>query len=653
MAARDSGASATEPPPKAKTSARPDLEPLLRNLPRAPGVYLFRDKQGRVLYIGKAAVLRSRVRSYFRTGGDGRAAIPLIVRQVADLETIVTSNEKEALILEDTLIKEHRPRYNVRLRDDKSYIWLRLRMDHPAPWLERVRRPKPDGNPTFGPFPNGLAARETAKVLHDVFPLRTCSNNKFSHRSRPCLDHQIGKCPAPCTGEISPEAYREIAEGARRFLAGERRELLRHLRAEMERASGELRFEDAAMLRDRLRSLEHTSESQVADRGGAASADYWGWSGQGGQVSIVVLRTVEGKLVDREAFPPRQAGPEASVDQWLMQFYIDQREIPERICLPAVGEGEREPDLDLLAQVLSERRGKKVRLLRPQRGEGRRLLELAARNAEARFAAGTGRDPEQEAEELARLLKLPRPPQILECYDVSVHQGAEPVGVGICFERGIENPDRRRRYRLESGEGLGDVQWMQQMLERRLRRGIREQDFPDLIVLDGGRSQLDAVLHVYARLEVEWAQAPVIALAKARTQFDARGQAIGPGERLILPGRLNPVLLRTGSPAFRLVVSLRDATHRAAVGYHRQRGRSSLLAGLERVPGLGPARRRALQDAYPNLAMAAQASADDVRRATGMPAAVVREVQATLRRLHAGQAFGTLNEDTHTGGKPT
>ena len=631
MAARPAGSSST----------RPDLEGRLRTLPKSPGVYLFRDVRGRVLYVGKAVDLRSRVRSYFRQGGDGRPSVPLIVRQVADIETVVTTSETEALILEDTLIKEHRPRYNVRLRDDKSYVFLRLRMDHPYPWLERVRRPKADGSPLFGPFPNGLAARETSRVLHAVFPLRTCSNNKFAHRQRPCLDHQIGKCPAPCTGLISQEAYRTLAEGAKRFLGGERRDLIRRLQEEMERAADDMRFEDAAVLRDRIHSLEHTQERQDMVRVGRESADFWGLAERGERATLVVLRTVDGNLIDTESFPGLRTGSDDdALAQLVMQFYDAAHEIPASVYLPRLPSA-----VTALSDALAARRGKAVRVVTASRGEPRRLLALALRNAEARLQCGEPPDADRQAEALERLLHLPRAPHLVECYDVSVHQGSEPVGVGVVFERGEDVPERRRRYRLTPGEGQGDVQWLQEMLARRLQRGIREGDLPDLIVLDGGRAQLDAVLAVYRDLEVETVQVPLVALAKARSVWEGDETRSDSAERVFLPGRKNPVVLKPGSPAFRLLVALRDATHRAAVGYHRVRGRSALIAGLSQVPGLGPVRRRALVEAYGDLQVVPDLPPDEVARAAGIPAGVARTLQAVLRKLRQEPGSDTLEEE--------
>jgi len=601
----------------------------IAQLPQAAGVYLFRDRRGKVLYVGKAKRLRTRVRNYFRDGGDGRASVPLLRRHIDRVETVVTDSEREALLLEDTLVKEHQPRYNVRLRDDKSHLFLRLRMDHAFPYLEHVRRPRADGNPTFGPYPNAGAARETSRVLHKVFPLRTCSNNKFSHRSRPCLDHQIGKCPAPCVGKISPDGYAVLVEGARKFLAGERKAVIAQLKSAMVRASEELRFEDAAAFRDRIRDLEETQERSTVVQYGRDSADTWALAEADNHGVVVVLRSVGGHLVHTDRFPtPALIDPENTWNQVLLQYYQQNRWIPARIYVPR----EARIAADVVS-ILCERRGKRLKLTTPQRGDGRKLLRLAAENAEV--AARTQSLPGDDAlaAEVARVLKLPRPPLMLECFDVSVHQGDEPVGVRVVFERGQECKALRRQYRLTPGEGRGDVQWMQEMLRRRLDRGIREFDLPDLIVLDGGKTQLNAITKVYQELEIEWSRVPLVALAKARRHYTG-DQADDTGERVYLPGRKNPIHLRPASPVFRLIVALRDATHRAAVGYHRKRGRSALLAGIEQVPGLGPARRRKLQVAFPELSTVPAYPPEEVARKAKIPLPVARALQHYLNSLH-------------------
>lgn len=623
------------------SSLRPDLEPRLRCLPTTAGVYLFRDRRGRVLYVGKAKNLRSRVRSYFRVGGDGRATVSSLVRQVQEIETIVATNETEALLLEDALIKDHKPRYNIRLRDDKSFPFLRVRRDDPFPTIELVRRPKPDGNSLFGPYADSAAARETARVAQQVFALRTCSNAKFAHRSRPCLDHQIGRCPAPCVGRIDEAGYAALVDAAERFLAGDREGVLADLESRMQAAAEALDFEQAALLRDRIAALKATAASPLMVRPGAATRDTWAVAAQADGAVVLVLHSVAGTVVDRDVFPGVAVGDSETLEQAVLQYYRGERPIPERIDLPPLG-----ANLAALAAILSERRGKAVTVADAARGDGRRLLRIAAENAVAALGDRAAEPFETRAAALERALKLPRTPVVIECYDVSVHQGSEPVGVGVCFDRGSDDPERRRRYRLTPGEGRGDVQWLQEMLERRLRRGIEAGDLPDLIVIDGGIAQLNAALHVARALEVEWQRVPIVALAKARSSYNADDVADTGAERVYLPGRRNPVVLKPGTPQFRLLVSLRDATHRAAVGYHRSRGRSRMLAGIEQIPGLGPKRRRRLLDAFSSLEAVAFAAPEHVAKEVGIPHALAVQLVATIRRLQQGEGWDTLNEET-------
>lgn len=631
--------STTKAQPKEHVAAellRLDLEQVLANIPNTTGVYIFKDKRGRVIYVGKAANLRQRVRSYFRQSGDERHFIERLRQTVASIETTLSGSERDALVLEDALIKQHQPQFNVKLRDDKSFLFLRLRRDDPFPYVEIVRRPTQDTNPTFGPFPSAKAARRTANILHKVFPLRTCSNIKFSHRTRPCLDHQIGRCPAPCVGLISGEAYGAIVDGAEKFLSGDRKNAHDLLKKQMDQAAEELRFEDAARFRDQLAALEATSEEPLVYQFGSDSSDFWGHysnnvlMGEGDTTpmsfaAVTVLRATAGRVIHSDIFTGVRIESADDLASVLLQYYSDSRSIPASIYV-----GLEPANLGDLEAILSERRGKKVKIRQPQRGDAAKLLQLAHQNAT--LAAKTRKTIayEQVAAHLEKTLHLPRPPYDIECFDVSVHQGENPVGVRVAFSLGQENPDARRRYRLEAGPDRGDVQWMLEMLDRRLRRGIEEGSFPDLIVLDGGMAQLQAIHKLCQQLEIEWQRLPVVALAKARPDDGLEHSVNRTLERVYLPGRRNPILLKPGTPSYDLLVSLRDATHNAAIGYHRNRSRNHLLAGLERVAGMGPERRRRLLEAYPDPSAILLETVETVRQATGIPIRVIKALQAEL-----------------------
>lgn len=612
------------------------LENDLGSLPQEPGVYLFRDREGRVLYVGKARNLRQRVRSYFQNSGETRVMIPQLLRKVSRIETIVAPDEYEAILLEETLIKEHRPRYNVRLRDDKSFLFLRMRTDDPFPYLEIIRRPRETQFPTFGPFASAWAARQMVKVLREFFPLRTCSNHKFAHRSRPCLDHSLGMCPAPCVGMITPAAYQVLVQSALDFLRGDREGILKRLRQEMEQASEELRFEDAALLRDRIRALEGSGEAKTVVRFGRDSSDIWGVVEEEDRFAAVVLKVVDGKVVEMDPFPGlRKIETEVPLHQLLLQYYRHQQTLPGTLCLSP--RFRQVPELPYIERHLSDRRGKRVEIRFPERGGERDLLDMAERNAKELLRNSFTEGEAQE--ELARILRLPRIPEVIECYDVSHLQRTRPVGVQITFVRGLEDLSRRRYYKLKElppGEkdGLGDPQWIGEMLKRRLKRGIAEGDLPDLILLDGGKPQLGMAMRIYKELEMEWSRVPVVALAKARNpEEDAPPHPFREEERIYLPGRKNPVILKRGSPSYRLFVRLRDTTHRAVLGFHRRSLRSSILLGLEGIPGMGPRRRQRLHEVYPNLLTILTLPSTTVAKATGIPIRIVEEIKRWMGKV--------------------
>jgi excinuclease ABC subunit C len=593
-------------------------------IPNAPGVYLFRSQEEEVLYVGKASNLRQRIRSYFHDEGEIRPAVHFLLKKSAFIEAIVTPDETEALLLEESLIKEHRPRYNIRLRDDKSYLYLRIRNDHPFPYLEIVRRPKETSFPTFGPYPSSSSLRQMVKTLLKFFPLRTCSNNKFSLRSRPCLDHQIGRCPAPCVGKITPEGYKVLVDSAIRFLKGDREKILQQIQKEMEKASEELRFEDAIVLRDQLKILEELDLRPAVVQFGKGSFDAWGFAEGERYLSAVVFHSVEGKVVYMDPFPRLPVGPREDYEQILLQYYGSYGLLPETILLPP--RLKEILNLQSIASALEKKRGK-VEIRFPQRGPEREVVEMAEENAKKLLSTSSSQDDLRGAEDLARLLSLPRVPEIVECYDISHFQGAEPVGVKIVFVRGFEDVRKRRVYRLSPfSSGIGDPQWMAEMLKRRLQKGVQEKDLPDLIVLDGGKAQLYAVLKVYEEMEIEWNQVPVIALAKPHSSWETNLPPEQKEERIYLPNRKNPVLLRKPRPAYLFLTQIRNASHKAVLGFHRYRLRSRLLLGLEQIPGMGPKRREILKKCFPNLKTILYTPVEEIQKKTRIPRKIVEEV---------------------------
>jgi len=593
--------------------------------PTRPGVYLMRDSAGRVLYVGKAKNLRTRLRSYFSARGDSRAHIRFLLARIASIETLVTDTEKEALILENTLIKEHTPRYNIDLRDDKTYVSLRLDLREEYPALEVVRRMPRDGALYFGPYASAGAVRETLKLIYRIFPLRHYPVATCRRRGRPCLYHQIGQCCAPCYGKITVAAYRKLVDGVTALLTGREEEVLRELRARMQRASEGMRFEEAASLRDQVRAIEQTVERQKVVAADGADRDVIGLHRAGGSVEIAVIFVRSGKVTGRNSFGLQwRAVEEELLSDFLREFYGREVMIPPRILLPFAPE-----DHSALQEWLTERRERKVELLVPQRGEALRLVEMAAQNAQE---AGRERgDRERERHEVLRSiaahLHLGRPPRRIECFDISNVQGRHSVGSMAVLLDGEPAPREYRRFRIRSVEGADDYASLREVLERRLTRGAGSEELPDMLLIDGGKGQLGVAQQLLDELGLA-DTIDLAGIAKSRVRRNVRGKAVERSEeRFFLPGRKNPVVLRGGSPELFLLERLRNEAHRFAITYHRTvRRKATLTSGLEEIPGVGPGRRKALLKHFGSLKRVRSASLEALLAMPGLPADVAQAV---------------------------
>ncbi|MDT8440505.1 MAG: excinuclease ABC subunit UvrC [Desulfuromonadales bacterium] len=599
--------------------------------PTAPGVYLMKDAAGTVLYVGKAKNLRTRLRSYLKAERDSRPQIRFLMERTAAVETIVTDTEKEALILENTLIKQHRPRYNIHLRDDKTFVSLRIDPRETFPGLELVRRVRQDGARYFGPYASASAVRETLKEIYRIFPLRHYPVATCRRRGRPCLFHQIGQCSAPCHGRISPEEYRRLVDGVLALLSGRQDEVLSLLRQRMQQAASELRYEEAARLRDQFRAIEETVEGQKSVRHGGRDRDVIGLHRAGGEVEVALLFFRQGTLSGRRAYNLDWLQDEDQLlEELLVSFYGREVPIPDEILLPRVVEG-----AGALAEWLSERRGRKVRLLAPQRGEARQLLEMARRNAEESWKE-RGSRREACAEILAILrdrLQLRRRPERIECFDISTIQGRATVGSMAVVCNGEPVPTEYRHYRVRTVVGSDDYASLREVLRRRLTRGLADGLLPDLILIDGGKGQLGvltALLDEFGLRE----RIDVAGIAKSRVFANARGRKVERSEeRLFLPGRKNPVVLRQGSAPLFLLERLRDEAHRFAIGYHRKlRGKSQLQSVLSEIAGVGPARQKALLRHFGSLKKLREASLEELLQLPGLPATVAEQVFRFFRQ---------------------
>ncbi|MFQ5514252.1 MAG: excinuclease ABC subunit UvrC [Myxococcota bacterium] len=625
----------------------PDLEERIRSLPMEPGVYLFEDASGHVLYVGKAQSLRARVRSYFQRGGDGRVRMAFLVPRIHDVRVIVTANVKEALLLENELIKKHRPRFNVRLRDDKSYLGLRLdpRLSHPR--FSETRRFRSDGALYFGPYTSSRALRQTLGQLQRIFPLRTCTDSvmkSYRRRGRPCLEHSLGRCSAPCCERISTEAYSELVRGALLVLRGQSGTLLDELRGRMDEAAREERFEEAARLRDRIAAVERTLEGQSMVSSRFVDQDVFGLAREGSDLEVQILHVRGGKLLGGSAHGFRSVRIEdaEALASFLGQLYAGDRDLPRELLLPLAVEG-----VDALAELWRERVGYELRVYVPRRGERRRLVELARRNAALALAERGRRErrSEEVLSELQRLLRLSRWPGRIECYDVSHLQGALPVACRVVFSEGEPDKNGYRRYRLRATPPGDDYGAMRETLARRLAR-LSEDPAPDLILIDGGKGQLSAAAAVVKDLGLEGIALAALAKEREGEGGSRRVQRHGGAkrEKLYRPAVKDPLRLPTDSTALLLLQRIRDESHRFALRYHRElRRKSNLRSILEELPGIGPVKRRALLRGLGSLEAVKGASPNELARLPGIS-------RLDAERIH--RFFKTADEssDPSTGG---
>ena len=572
-------------------TASPALDSKLAHLPDQPGVYLFKDRSGDVLYIGKAARLADRVRSYFLKGADHTPKTALLVSHIADLETMVTRSELEALILESNLVKRHRPRFNVVLRDDKQYPYLRLPVKDRFPRLSIVRRVQKDGALYYGPYTPAGALRETLKVIKKVFPLATCTIDIDGTAERACIEFEIKRCMAPCTGQQTQEDYHRIVRQVRQFLEGHDRELVDDLRSQMDAAAAREDFEEAARLRDRIFKIERTLERQRITQTASIDQDVIGIARHGTSVDLQVLFVRGGLLIGRKDFfwlESADATDEELVRSAVEQFYNKEGQPPRELLIPV-----DIPDADLLAHWLSDKRGETVRVLAPERGTKHQLVLLAEENAAAALADHLRNEEldRQAGEELQRVLRLKTAPKRIEGFDISNTMGNQSVASMVVWEEGRMKKSDYRRFKIASVEGANDFASMHEVVTRRYG-GMEDLALPDLVLIDGGLGQL-----AFARAALQEVGRPelaVVGLAKAKGEKD---------ERVYLPGRKNPIVLRANSPATHLLQRVRDEAHRFAVTFHRKlRGKTLVTSQLDQIIGIGSITRTKLLKQFGSLA---------------------------------------------------
>ena len=618
------------------------LEHTLATTPRKPGCYLMKDRQGEVVYVGKAQDLRARLGQYFQPAtSDTRFFVGLLDRLLGSIEVIVAANAKEALLLENELIKRHQPRFNVKLKDDKNFLNIRIGPEHKFPRLQVVRKRKKDGADYFGPYHSATAIRQTLKVINRHFQLRTCRDSDFARRTRPCLEHQIGRCPAPCVLEVAEADYQRHVDDVRLFLQGRAEALNTRLRGKMMAASEALEFELAARYRDQLEAIERSLTPQKVVLQEALDIDAIGLFREAERVVVQVLRLAGGVLIGSTTYPVKktQLPEDEIVDGFLGAYYDGSRAIPDLVLVPIeIAEAE------VWAEILGETRGKKVEVRAPQRGDKLRLVELANENAKAAFLQSK-KSEDDAAEVLERLrdkLHLDKLPRRIECYDISNIQGTNPVGSMVVALDGQIAKHEYRHYKVKLGDTPNDFVMMLEVLSRRFRQVKEGGTPPDLIVVDGGKGQLAMAEEALRAIGVEGIE--LASLAKSRV-LDEKGQ-VARGkvkarpssddvdrspERVFRPGQKNPIILKQNSNELFLLERLRDEAHRFAITFHRKlRAKRTLKSALDGIEGIGPSKRKALLTHFGSVERIRQANPESLTEVPGISKLLAERILAAL-----------------------
>lgn len=589
---------------------------VLEAAPHTPGVYLMMDAKSSVLYVGKAKDLFKRLSSYARYSGAEHNKTVIMLEKVVKVDTLLTNTEKEALILEASLIKKHKPKYNILLRDDKNYPYIKVTTQEKWPRAVMARRKAKDKARYFGPYSSSSAMWSTLKLISTLFPLRKCKKQELQKRERPCLNFQIGRCLAPCAGAADHDLYMSHVHNIIMLLEGRNRDLLKNLEQEMRAASENLEFEKAAVLRDQITAVSKTLEKQVISADHDKDQDVFGFARQGTSVVISILFIRNGLINgNRSFFLNDPLGEDTSIlGQTLSQFYDTNSYLPKEILLPFDPE-----DRTILEEYLSELGPSKVYLHIPQRGVKHNLVAMASANAVQQFEEKERKNKSWEnlASTLARLLRLDRSPERIECLDISNIGGKQAVGSLVCFSHGEPDKNNYRHYRIKTIDSPNDYAMMKEVLQRRLTRGIEEDNLPDLFVVDGGKGQLGMALEVANELgitdDLNW-----IGIAKERKEE---------GEKLYKPGRKNPIILPAHNPALLFLMRIRDESHRYGITFHRKlRNKSTLMSEIDEIPGIGPEKKKVLLRHLGSLKRLKEAEIEELLEVKGIGKELAQQI---------------------------
>jgi len=601
----------------------------LKQLPANPGVYLMKDTEGNILYVGKAANLHHRVRSYFGAGQKLSPKTERMVARVGDLDFFVTNSEQEALILECNLIKRYRPRYNVRLKDDKAFPYLKINLNEDWPRVYVTRRLEENGGHYFGPFASAKSVRQTLKVLKGIFPFRSCSRTITGNDLRPCLDYHIHHCLGPCIGVVSQQEYAKVIKQVILFLEGKQKRVIQGLESQMEKAAEFLDFEKAALLRDQIQAIDRVIEGQKIAATVRGEQDVIAFASDKDQACVQVFLIRSGKLIGRESFVLQGTSseePKQIMSSFIKQFYGSAPYIPPLLLLQHPVE-----DKTIIENWLRSKRGAKVHIQMPHRGNKKQLVKIVAENAEQglqqlKIKQATPSDLTAALAEIERELHLPRLPSRIECYDISYIQGIAAVGSMVVFEQGKPKSSHYRRFRIKTVSGANDYAMLQEVLRRRFKRSNLESSnasspstwtaLPDLVLIDGGKGQLNAALSVME--ETGAGVVPTASLAKEN-------------EEVFIPQQTEAISLPCSSPGLQLLQRLRDEAHRFALGYHQNiRKKETFTSVLDTIPGIGPNRKRALLKQFGSVQAIRKASTEELAATRGMRQSVAKKIKEYL-----------------------
>ena len=600
----------------------------LDSFPQKPGVYVMKDANGHVLYVGKAKNIRQRVKQYFFPGRDGREMIPYLVTRVATVEFIVVTTEKEALLLENTLIKQNQPKYNALLKDDKTYVALKV-TKHKWPMVEIVRyhgKPKADGI-YFGPYTSAYSARQVLDLIQRIFPLRQCSNQEFLRRTRPCILYDMKRCIAPCVGKCTEQEYSDLVKQTIQFLRGQDQDVHKQLLVQMEKAAENLDFEKAQQLLITVKSIEKTIENQHVDKPLGDDTDVLSIFREGHEVVLSQMLYRNGKLVGVRNFSFSNIAEEDSelIESFIMQQYPTQSEIPHEILIPVTLD-----DADALAEIISTNQKRTVEILKPQRGAKITMLQMAHDNAKEYFTQSKNKQAitEKTLLEMQDLFKLLHYPERIECIDNSNLGGTESVSALIAFTLGEHDKSRYRKYKIKTAAAYDDYAAMREVLTRRYQKAKEENDLPDLVIIDGGKGHLNTASEIFRELNI--VTVDLLSLVKEEGRHD-KGQT---AERVFRPYSDDPIIFKPNSPILFLLQKIRDEAHRFAITFQRKRrNKQSMASALDSIPGIGPAKRKALLKHFGSVRKLKEASLDQLKEVKGISQANAVSIQQTLGKL--------------------